>query len=86
MGTKKRTKTTEITVGRSEVFVVRKPKKLVFAWCDACGARVRMLTPEEAATVSGVSTRTVYRRVEAGQIHFAETPEGTLLICLNSTA
>jgi hypothetical protein len=28
--------------------------------------------------------RAIYRRVEAGELHFTETPEGQLLICLNS--
>lgn len=42
-----------------------------------------MIKPEEATSI-GVSTRTVYRRLEANQLHFRETPEGLLLICLNS--
>lgn len=47
-------------------------------------ALVKMVTPEAAAVVAGVSTRTVYRWVEAGKIHFAETPAGLVLVCLNS--
>jgi predicted site-specific integrase-resolvase len=43
-----------------------------------------MLTPEEAAALAQVSSRTIYRRVEAGELHFAETPEEPLLICLDS--
>jgi len=33
---------------------------------------------------AGVSPRTIYRRVEAGLVHFAESSEGWLLICLGS--
>ena len=40
-----------------------------------------MLTPEEAAAASGTSARAIYRRVEAAAAHFAETPEGHLLVC-----
>ena len=43
-----------------------------------------MVTADEAAELSGVSPRTIYRRVEAGSLHFAETNEGYLLICTNS--
>jgi len=43
-----------------------------------------MCTPEEAAVLTHVSTRTIYRRVEAGRVHFTETAEGLLLVCLNS--
>jgi excisionase family DNA binding protein len=43
-----------------------------------------MITADEAAELSGVSPRTIYRRVEATSLHFAETNEGRLLICTNS--
>jgi excisionase family DNA binding protein len=43
-----------------------------------------MVTADEAATVTSVGTRTIYRWVEEGKIHFTEEPEGSLLICLNS--
>lgn len=43
-----------------------------------------MLSPDEAAALTGVGARTIYRWVEAGLVHFAETAEGSLLICLNS--
>ena len=43
-----------------------------------------MLTPDQAATIANVSSRTIYRRVEAGEMHYLETAEGFLLICPNS--
>jgi hypothetical protein len=84
MATKKRTKTTEITVERSDVFVVRRTKETAGVWCERCGERVRMVTPEEAARTTGASTRAIYRRVETGRMHFIETAEGLLLVCLTS--
>ena len=47
-------------------------------WCAVCPVPVQMLTPEEAAALTQVSTRWLYRQLEAGQIHFVETPEGRL--------
>ena len=43
-----------------------------------------MLTPDQAATIARVSSRTIYRRVEAGEMHYMETAEGHLLVCANS--
>jgi hypothetical protein len=43
-----------------------------------------MVTPEEAALLTGASLRAVCRQVEAGQLHFRETAHGQLFICLDS--
>jgi len=43
-----------------------------------------MLTPDQAATIANVSSRTIYRRVEDGEMHYMETAEGHLLVCANS--
>ena len=43
-----------------------------------------MLTPSEVAALSATSTRAIYRRVEEGKLHFVETEDGLLFICLAS--
>jgi hypothetical protein len=43
-----------------------------------------MIAPEHAARIAGVSTRKIYAWIEAGTVHFAESPDGSLLICLDS--
>jgi predicted site-specific integrase-resolvase len=43
-----------------------------------------MVTPDEAAQLCQVSTRTIYRRIETGRFHFTETEKGFSLICLRS--
>ena len=40
--------------------------------------------PHEAATLARVDTRTIYRWIETAQIHFTETAEGQMLVCLSS--
>jgi hypothetical protein len=52
--------------------------------CIECSRPVQMITLEEPAVLAGVSTRTVYRGVERGQLHFVESEAGRLLICPNS--
>jgi len=48
------------------------------------GQQATGASTEQAAVMIGVSSRTIYQCVESGQIHFADTPEGLLLICLKS--
>ena len=55
-------------------------------WCPRCAAAVVMVTPENAMGITGISMRAVYRLVESGRVHFAETPEVVLLVCLSSLA
>jgi predicted site-specific integrase-resolvase len=43
-----------------------------------------MVTPDAAAAIAHVSPRTIYRWIELGKVHFAETPEGLLGICHKS--
>ena len=54
------------------------------AWCSDCGSETLMATPQQAAAIARSSVRAVNRRVEAGDVHFLETPEGLLLVCVNS--
>jgi predicted site-specific integrase-resolvase len=43
-----------------------------------------MMTPEDAATIAGTCVRTVFRLIEAGTIHYVETPAGTVHVCVVS--
>jgi hypothetical protein len=45
-----------------------------------------MITPEEAVLLTGLDVRHIYRQVEAGTIHYSETPGGLLFVCFNSIA
>jgi hypothetical protein len=80
----KTTRFTEITVETDEVLVIRKRNSPLATWCSECDDPAAMLTPQEAAVLTGVSWREISRRVESGRVHFTETPDGLLLICINS--
>jgi excisionase family DNA binding protein len=75
---------THITIETDRVLVIRRHGRLVMDWCAECSEQVKMITPHEAAAVTGISTRTIYRWIEADSIHFTETHEGSMLVCLNS--
>lgn len=81
MGTKRRT---EITIETDRFFVLSRRTNYVTSWCGRCGQRVRMIPVDEAATIAGVSSRTIYRWADDEKLHFTETPDGRLLICRES--
>lgn len=55
-------------------------------WCKQCGGQVSMLRVEDASTLAGTTTRTIYRWIEADKLHFAESEKGLVLICAQSLA
>jgi hypothetical protein len=77
-------KTTHITVITEEVWAVHKAQVIAEQWCEACAAQVRMVSAEQAAALAKVSARAIYRAVESQQLHFKETSDGRLFICLDS--
>ena len=82
MSTKKRI---TITVETERVLIFsRRGVRRASAWCAECGAPSELVSPEAAAALARVSPRTIYRWVEANRLHFTETAEERLLICLNS--
>jgi hypothetical protein len=80
----RRIRKTQTTVETHEVITVQSSRAGLEMPCPECGRVVRMLLPEEAAAVSGVSLRTVFRQIERGDLHFAESPGGQVYVCANS--
>ena len=78
-----KTKLAEITIETDRVLFISSPRK-VLGWCDTCGARSEMVPVDEAAALARVNSRTIFRWVEAERLHASETPQGSLLVCLNS--
>ena len=74
----------EITVETQRVTLVNRRSVAATAWCERCGARSLLVSAEEAARLAGVTAREIFRRVETDALHFAETPEGELLVCRDS--
>ncbi len=70
---------TEISVETTEsIYVLR--RGVSRAWCSACGMPTEMTEIEPAAEKAGISPRTVYRWIEAGDVHFREEEE-IVLVC-----
>lgn len=83
-------KRTEVTIEQHEVTIIRSgahkllPDAPQRVWCPRCEQEVTVLTAETAAQVGGLSRREIYRRVESGELHFNETAEGVVQVCLTS--
>ena len=77
---------TEITIETDRMFIIRRRSTLIQTWCATCFQVVKMAALEDAANLAGMRSRELYRAVEAGKLHFLETVEGRLLVCLNSLA
>jgi len=74
----------EITIEIDQVLSVKRRRPSETDWCSGCGAPVLMLTPDEATTICGKSTREIFRRLDSGAIHFAESRNGLVRFCLPS--
>ncbi len=79
----KKTQRVEITIETESEIIIRE-KGAMKARCPLCRVESLMLTPLTAAKLSGSSTRSIYRRIEAEELHFAEMPDGRLLVCHSS--
>jgi hypothetical protein len=76
---------TEKTVEIHEFYAIRTASGALPALCGDCSTGdAIMLAPEQASVLSHVPTRAIYRLVETGAIHYRETPNGLLIVCVRS--
>jgi hypothetical protein len=83
-GSEQSRKVTKATIETHEALMLREDRKPVRCWSEHCAREVEMIPADQAAVCLGVTLRTLCRQVELGVFHYAETLEGSLLICLNS--
>jgi len=74
----------EFEIEINQTVIVKKIDSLVQAWCAGCGAEGQWVTADHAAVISNTDTRSIYRRIELGEVHFLESTDGPALVCLNS--
>lgn len=79
-----KTSKTEIIAETHRILTIRRGSRQRIAWCDECGEQVGMVTADEAAILASVSSRTIYQRVEARELHFVEAADGMVFVCLKS--
>ena len=67
-----------------EVVVIRGSRNRKRLFCVNCSEAAALVTIEEAVKMSGITARAIYRLIEAGEAHFAETAEGLTLVCADT--
>ena len=72
----------EILVATNEKYVIRKTSTHKPTSCTKCGKP--MLTAEQTAKMFGITQRRIFRIIETGAAHFAETEIGAMMICITS--
>jgi hypothetical protein len=76
---------TEKAVEIHEFYVVRTTSGALPALCDECAlGDAFMVAPEQAALVTHIPLRMIYRWIESALVHFRETPNGSVIVCLRS--
>jgi hypothetical protein len=83
---KRELKRVEDGVQKRQLVIINRPFISPQKQCDKCAEPSGMITPDEAAALCEVNTRTIYRWLETGSIHFSEIVSEGLLICLSSLA
>ncbi len=78
------TRRTRITVETERRLILKPPRISSESWCADCEAQVTRVTPETAATLMNLSRRTIYQSLETRRLHFTESAEGCVAVCLNS--
>ena len=77
-------KRTIVRIETDSLALIRPASTPVDLWCEECAVKVPMLTAEAFAAMAGTTEREIYRRVEMGALHFNETADGALRVCVNS--
>lgn len=76
---------TEITIETERVVVLEGGgRDDETRWCEMCGAKSHLISPDAAAALLGVTAQAILRWAEAGGLHFAEAVDTAPLLCLNS--
>jgi hypothetical protein len=80
---KKKRKTTIITE-TDRILVLNRNTGAAEGWCDHCDDLVGMVKPEDAVALAAFRLRAVYRLLEPDKLHFIESADGLVHVCLNS--
>src|SRR3982750_4288024 len=75
-------KRTETTIETHEFWTIGRLLSPQQVRCDECEGSPDMITPEQAAVMARVTLRVIYRWVEDATVHFTETTDGRIFVCL----
>lgn len=73
------TRKTNVFVTTERKFIVRRLLTEEFKYCAQCGEQ--MISAQATADFFGISSRHIYRLIEAEKIHFAENAVNEMYVC-----
>jgi len=76
-------KDTKITI-ETESLLILGGRSSRRALCPLCAAEVEMIALENASVISNLATAELSERLNSGELHRSQTPDGSVLICMNS--
>lgn len=74
----------EIILVRERRITINLNDEAAEIFCRHCKTTAHFITANEAAAINQTTAREIFRMVEDGRIHFRETAQGSLLVCLES--
>jgi hypothetical protein len=76
-------KKTKITIETDTLLILRGRSSRP-AWCPLCAAEVEMVALEGAGVISNLEAAELSEWLNSGELHRSQTPDGSVVICLNS--
>jgi len=74
----------QVTIETRQLLIVKNMNGVSQRRCSECVGHIPLIRPEQAAVLAGVSPQMIDAWMDAGLVHFTESPEEPLLICANS--
>jgi hypothetical protein len=75
---------TEVVIETTEVYVIKRRRRVFRMWCEECGREVSLVPPSEAALLTFQELEAIYSLIEENRVHFRFFGENSPFICLTS--
>jgi len=77
---------TKITIETESLLVIKNSARRPFEHCEECQKLVAIVSPDEAAAIARVSLGQLYQYLKARTIHYRESGNCVIWVCLDSLA
>jgi hypothetical protein len=74
----------QITIETEQLLTIRRRRSLQ-AWCPECKREVNVISIDEVARIAGMNRQLIGDAIVNRQWHTIKTPDGLVLICLESS-
>lgn len=74
----------KITIETRETHTIKHHRNFLRAYCLQCKRQVGMISPRDAALLSGKDLNTIDMLMQTEQFHWCSFDEGKSFICINS--